>query len=266
MLDTFNRVVISHFYNEAYLLPWWLEHHKKIFDFGIMIDYDSTDGSADIVRSICPDWAVVKSIHADFNAADLDQQVLGYEREMIGWRIALTSTEFLIGDVAGLTSNLDYPDSNNSQDPKMINHLIPVNQMFDWNPQGTLDKQIPFFKQVTTGIDYRVHPVRGCRSLHNHRFRSYTLGRHFHGHTTTDACILHTANCISSPEMLARRLQIQHRIPFGDKARNAGWQHHNNNHPNGLTAESLHDQLMVDWYRVTDCSEIIQSCLDKMHT
>lgn len=257
--------VISHFYNEEYLLPWWLKHHSKIFDYGIMIDYDSTDNSVDIVKSICPEWTVIKSSYSDFNARDLDVQVMTYERKFDGWRIALTTTEFLIGDIAGLTSNLDYPDPKNHVDPKMVNHLIPVNQMFDWNPQGWLDPEVDLFQQTHTGIDYRIYPVRGCRSLHNHRFREYTEGRHFHGHTTTDACILHTANCISSPEMLARRLQIQHRIPNQDKARNAGWQHHNNNHPQGLTEESLHQQLMADWHRVTDCSEIINNCLSKMH-
>ena len=32
------RVVISHFFNEAYLLPWWLKHHREIFDHGVLID------------------------------------------------------------------------------------------------------------------------------------------------------------------------------------------------------------------------------------
>jgi hypothetical protein len=31
--------VISHIFNEEYLLPFWLEHHRTIFDHGIIIDY-----------------------------------------------------------------------------------------------------------------------------------------------------------------------------------------------------------------------------------
>lgn len=46
--------VISHFYNEEYLLPWWLNHHKNIFDNGILINYGSTDKSVEIIKSICP--------------------------------------------------------------------------------------------------------------------------------------------------------------------------------------------------------------------
>ena len=54
------RVVISHFFNEAYLLPWWLEHHRQIFDHGVLIDWSSTDGSADICRQLAPGWEVVR--------------------------------------------------------------------------------------------------------------------------------------------------------------------------------------------------------------
>ena len=32
------RVVVSHFFNEAYLLPWWLRHHRDVFDHGVLID------------------------------------------------------------------------------------------------------------------------------------------------------------------------------------------------------------------------------------
>ena len=53
--------VISHFFNEEYLLPFWLEHHSKIFDHGIMIDYCSTDRSVEIIRKFCPSWTIVKT-------------------------------------------------------------------------------------------------------------------------------------------------------------------------------------------------------------
>ena len=47
-----NLTIISHFYNEEYLLPFWLNHHKKYFTNAIMIDYDSTDNSVDIIKKI----------------------------------------------------------------------------------------------------------------------------------------------------------------------------------------------------------------------
>ena len=56
-----NKTVLTHFYNEEYLLPWWLDHHKKYFDHGILIDYASTDKSVEIIKEICPTWTEVKS-------------------------------------------------------------------------------------------------------------------------------------------------------------------------------------------------------------
>ena len=43
--------VISHFYNEEYLLPWWLAHHTKLFDHGILINKGSTDRSVEICKN-----------------------------------------------------------------------------------------------------------------------------------------------------------------------------------------------------------------------
>ena len=69
------NTIISHFYNEEYLLPWWLNHHKDMFDHGIMIDYDSTDNSVEIIKSICPKWTIVKSRNRFFQAKDIDSEV-----------------------------------------------------------------------------------------------------------------------------------------------------------------------------------------------
>ena len=44
------KSIISHFYNEEYLLPWWLNHHKKYFDYGLMIDYNSPDISVEVIK------------------------------------------------------------------------------------------------------------------------------------------------------------------------------------------------------------------------
>ena len=74
--------VISHIFNEEYILPWWLEHHKKIFDHGIIIDYASTDRSLEIIKEICPTWEVVQSKNAEFNAMAVDVEVLEYERKI----------------------------------------------------------------------------------------------------------------------------------------------------------------------------------------
>lgn len=69
-------MLISHFYNEAALLPYFIRHHAHMFDHAVLIDYGSTDGSAEIVRREAPlSWRVVPSTEAQFGADALDQQV-----------------------------------------------------------------------------------------------------------------------------------------------------------------------------------------------
>lgn len=91
------RTLISHFYNEEYLLPWWLKHHVDMFDYGILIDYSSTDNSVDICRTIAPHWRVVRSHNVAFDAVAIDFEVQQYEAGLPGWKIVLNTTEFLCG-------------------------------------------------------------------------------------------------------------------------------------------------------------------------
>lgn len=59
------KTIISHFYNEEYLLPWWLMHHTKIFDHGILINRGSTDRSVEICKLFAPNWEVRDSKSLD---------------------------------------------------------------------------------------------------------------------------------------------------------------------------------------------------------
>lgn len=93
------RTVICHFYNEEYLLPWWLKHHLPMFDYGVLIDHGSTDNSADICRQLAPNWRLVRSRLTHFDAYQTDLEVMNYEQELVGWKIALTVSEFLMSSV-----------------------------------------------------------------------------------------------------------------------------------------------------------------------
>lgn len=64
------KTVICHIYNEEVYLPYWLSHHRDIFDHGIMVDYNSTDSSLDIVRTLTPHWEIRKSKTPDVFACD----------------------------------------------------------------------------------------------------------------------------------------------------------------------------------------------------
>jgi hypothetical protein len=87
--------VISHFFNEEYLLPWWLNHHTKLFDHGILINRASTDRSIEICRKLAPNWRVLKAHNPAFDAIDCDREVMKIEFKIEGWKIVLNTTEFL---------------------------------------------------------------------------------------------------------------------------------------------------------------------------
>ena len=97
--------VISHFFNEEYLLPWWLKHHRKVADHGVLIDCRSTDGSREAIRKLVPSWEV-RPGPDEFDARQMDAIVQDVERGIGGWKIALNTTEFLVGPVRDIVANV----------------------------------------------------------------------------------------------------------------------------------------------------------------
>lgn len=248
------RTVICHFYNEEYLLPRWLNHTKKIFNHGIMLNNGSTDNSVQIIKDICPSWKIVNSYEPWFDAVQIDQQVQELEKTIDGWKMCLNVTEFLLGDINGLINN-----SNLSE------HFIGAIQLYDWNPNGVLDPKKDIWQQVVTGVDPRQYIIhRGSRALHKISNFHYPVGRHFYYKTTEDVVIIHLMNCISSPEMLLRRLQIQHKIRKSDRDKGYGLHHYHWNISGGLTTEILCQYITIrDKHLVSDCSEYINYLVSK---
>lgn len=232
-----SRTVIAHFYNEEFLLPWWLEHHKKIFDFGVMIDYASTDRSVEIIEKICPNWVIIPSRNQHFDHDIVEDETNDIQSQVTGWRMVLNVTEFLLGDYDALFSN----------EPGEVFKLIPSYSLFDWNPQGTIDPDRPLWDQFRYGLG---EPFRDARALHNYYYHM-PPGRHFKiKGEKHPGVMLHFANCMSSPEMMLRRLQVQYRQ--SDKEKNlgygfAGWQHNNNGQ--GFDIGSLN--YFYTWHRDT---------------
>lgn len=87
--------VVCNFYNEEYLLPYWLDHHGRLFDYGVMIDWNSTDNSVEIIKKKVPHWKIVKSKYEFFHREDVDREVISYENELNGWKCSLNVTEFV---------------------------------------------------------------------------------------------------------------------------------------------------------------------------
>ena len=213
------KTVVTHFFNEEYLLPWWLGHHKKYFDHGVMIDYNSTDSSAEIIKKICPTWTIVKSRNEYFDAKLCDDEVIDYESQYPGWKMCLNVTEFLVGDY----SILDNATSDNL--------ILPCCVMVDNKPEIIPDPNKPLIEQKTFGMHYNdgASKIRRSRVIHSKRLYVYPLGRHFDTpHTTEKLVVLWYGFSPYNTDAVKRKLQIQTKIPPSDFAKGYGTQHNTN--------------------------------------
>jgi hypothetical protein len=94
-----NRLtVICHFRNEEVYLPFWLRHHVRLFDHGILIDYGSTDRSLEVIRALAPSWEIRPSRNQQFHSVAIDAEVMDIEQQTTGWKMCLNVTEFVMHD------------------------------------------------------------------------------------------------------------------------------------------------------------------------
>lgn len=216
-----NFTVISHIYNEEYLLPFWLEHHSKIFKHGIIIDYYSTDNSIDIITKLCPTWKIIKTKNVingnpNFEAELIDKEVKEIETTLTGYKICLNTTEFLfIDNNEIIIDNLD----------KSI-YKIQCHSVYSSSPLFSPNNLKDLFKN----IDFIKIGSRGVRFLHNHITLDYSIGRHYIINNPTvilseKMFILHVGNYNINPHFIKRKMQIQKNIPYTDKEKRYGFHH-----------------------------------------
>lgn len=176
-------IVISHFFNEEYLLPWWLSHHRDLFDHGVLIDYHSTDRSVEICRDLVPRWDVVTSENSHFSGILCDFEVMKHEQRFADcWKIALNTTEFLVAPKLEEMQRLVLAND-------MTGIRLPGAIMVDGAPGNPPDRDRPLTEQKRTGIwesafDFRAIQIPGLtfptRNRLYHRFDigAYLPGRH----------------------------------------------------------------------------------------
>ncbi|EJQ81607.1 glycosyltransferase family 2 protein [Bacillus toyonensis] len=175
-----NTTLISHFYNEEYLLPWWLMHHTKLFDHGILINRGSTDRSVEICRLLAPHWEIRDSKVIEFDAVLVDQEVMNIEKEITGWKMVLNTTEFLCCvDRDAFFSSLTTLGKNM--------YAIRTILMVDDPTHGYTNPRygIPLVKQRYHGMIIHPNPPApyyGGRLLHNYSHGNYSAGRHWSPH------------------------------------------------------------------------------------
>lgn len=234
-----HAILISHFYNEEALLTQWIRHHAPLFDCAVLIDYNSTDQSREIIRREAPDsWNVVASYNREFGAMAIDAEVSGYENSFDNnhWRLALTTTEFLF--TTGLRRK-ENPIFSSNLTTKAIR--IPALSSIDREDAPKNDKSQALLRQKNLFYS-QDDSCKGIlseeedRYMNNHYNRfmhcirdfnnPYVVGRHEFRHASTQTN-LHILKMFYSPfpEFFSRKLQIKNRIPESDKQFHFGHQH-----------------------------------------
>jgi len=225
------KTIITHIFNEEYLLPFWLEYHSSIFDHGIIIDYCSTDKSIDIIHTFCPTWTIIKTKNVDshgnpvFDALLIDKEVTEIEKMIDGHKICLNVTEFFV-----ILNEVFSVDDI---------HRIPIYSMMSLqnDPKNIVDFfNVDLFKlRSTPGIYFD----RGYRTLHSKPFIYYHIGRHYihegQGNTviSTNFIILWAELYPFNQKFIERKLQIKNNMSQYDKQYGNGIQHM-------MSADELH--------------------------
>ncbi len=231
------RTVICHFFNEAYLLPWWLKHHLALFDHGIMIDHGSTDASSSIIREMAPHWRVVHSRLTQFDAYLTDFEVMEYERQLPGWKMVLNVTEFVMSTVS-----LDIIENELTRMGRMgcaasgmfmVDHqpeILPtISMSLAVQKHWGLDDNAELQPQLRTALGLPPIPYRN-RFFHRAEVGMYHPGRHksFHPDSTfrlMDLMVFYFSFAPWNEEVIRRKTQIAAKLNPDDLQRGWGAQH-----------------------------------------
>jgi len=209
--------LLTHIFNEEYLLPFWLNHHKKLFDKIIIVDYRSTDRSIEICKSICPDCTVITSRNLEFDAHNVDIEMMELEDSIEGIKMILNTTEFLFSEIT-------------------LKELFTEKASYYVNAFGAYSKknyEVNNIKELFGNLlndDIVFHHDRSVRCIHNYSNGSYIVGRHITNNPTTITNKMHIIWFGYYPmnrNLLNRKLQIKQHMSQRDITWHLGRHHLN---------------------------------------
>jgi len=203
--------LLTNVYNEEYLLPFWLEHHKDMFDDIIIIDYNSTDKSIEICRKICPTCKIITTRNANFRAEHIDSEFMDLEKCIDGIKIILNTTEFLLSE----KPIKEYFLNETNPQAFFINQISPYSK----NTYDNIKNNYELFGNLLND-DLVFHYERGYRQIHSFEHGNYICGRHKTNNPitiTNDMHIIWFGYYPLNEKILKRKLQIQSQIPQEDK-------------------------------------------------
>ena len=182
--------LISHFYNEEFLLQFWIKHHKPLFGHAIMIDYGSTDRSVEIIKKLAPEWEIVPTVNEFFDGGAIDREVMAIEMQFDGWKMCLNTTEFMLHpDLASYIAKFEqeHPKLNIARTTGvyMIDAPQQINDDVDTTKHLVFQKHHGYFEDEqhspmrwSPDNSFAVRLPRKSRLLHKHTHGAYTSGRH----------------------------------------------------------------------------------------
>lgn len=196
-----------------------------MFDYGVLIDHGSTDGSLDICRQLVPEWRIVRSSLTTFDPFLTDFEVMSYEQELPGWKIALNITEFLITHYplshletylkdnhkkGAAASGILIVDMNAGQEPDSHRPLPP---QYPWG----IDDNSLVNEQQRVNLGISATPGRN-RFYHCLPAGMYYPGRHQSYHADSrqrieDLMIFHYGYAPWTERGKQRKLQISQKVP-----------------------------------------------------
>lgn len=212
-------IVLTNIYNEEYLLPMWLEHHKKIFDHGIIIDYWSNDKSIEICKKICPNWEIRTTRNKSFGAIEIDQEFMEIEKSLDGIKMVLNTTEFLFCEKP-LTEYFE----ENIEQSFAIEAYGPQSQKTEY--PLTIKELVK--ECLRDDVKYVFENMRGHRNIHNYPTGNYGLGRHTWNlpqKVIKNMVILWTGYFPWNKSIINRKLQIKTHIPESDRLKGYSYNH-----------------------------------------
>ena len=204
-----NLTIITHIFNEHYLLPFWLKHHKRLFSHGIIVDYNSDDGSVDIVKKICPDWEVRPSANKYYSRPTLEPELVEIEKSLTGWKTILNVTEFIF-----------HPDLRTylqTLSPNVKGVWMPPISLIDDDPDNPLNTEMPLVLQKNYGTIGK-NEVRPTNRLIHRNSHGEWKGEGRHDSYMSNTFIANDLYHVWlgwapwRPEFLKRKLQIQDKM------------------------------------------------------
>jgi len=212
--------LICHFYNEEFLLPFFVKHYVKMVDRAIMIDYASTDNSRQIIKELAPHWEIRASRNKVFIEPQIGLEVMDIEKEIDDWKMCLNVTEFILHPnlknylskkgMAVKTTGVYMVDALENQDAEIKDEPLVMQRH-----HGYFEDEVYLRRWRPDSEDLTNPPPRKARLIHRHKTGEYGHGRHNTKHNVPidPNLILCWYNWSPMKHIRHRRVQIGQKMP-----------------------------------------------------